>query len=151
MKVIFLDINGVLFLTGDEVTTEHIVFNLNCMKNLKKIIDSTFSYIVLTSTWRIGYMDPSNFFWKAILDNFTKFNIENKLIGVTPVICNDFKEVSRGLEINDWLERHPDVDKYIILDDDEIKDIDPNKIIICDTFIGIDSVVAYKAINTLNS
>lgn len=151
MKVIFLDVNGVLFLTGDEVTSEHIVFNLNCMENLKKIIDSTFSNIVLTSTWRIGYMDPSNFFWKAILDNFSKYNMEDKIIGVTPVICNDFKEISRGLEINEWLKRNPDVDNYVILDDDEIKDIDNTRTIICDTFIGIDSYVASKAIKILNS
>lgn len=151
MKVIFLDINGVLFLNSDEVNLDSIIFNEKSMKNLKKIIESTSSSIVLTSTWRTGYNNPENIFWNAILYNFTRYNIENKIIGVTPVINHEFKEVSRGIEITQWINSNPNLDNYIILDDDEVSDIDTNRLLLCDPFKGIDDYITSKAIKILNS
>ena len=40
-----------------------------------------------------------------------------RLIGKTPVYNHD--HVTRGEEINDWLIKHPDVNRYIIVDDDD--------------------------------
>ncbi|MHC1686096.1 MAG: HAD domain-containing protein [Clostridiaceae bacterium] len=151
MKVVFLDINGVLFLNGDEVNPESITFDKRSMENLKKIMDLTSSSIVLSSTWRTSYKSESNIFWKSILCNFTKYNLEEKIIGITPTIVNDFEEVSRGIEISEWLNTNSPIDNYIILDDDEISDIDKNKFIQCDPFTGIDDYVSNKAIKILNS
>ncbi len=50
MKVIFLDIDGVL--KDDHYDAE---FQDECFERLKRIVDATSAIIILTSSWRINY------------------------------------------------------------------------------------------------
>lgn len=85
--------------------------------------------VVITSTWRLGDQghignDVSywNTLFKRILTSYSKkCNID--VIDITP----DYPELNRGAEIEDWLDQHPEVNGYVIIDDidDGLSDLDP--------------------------
>lgn len=107
-KIIFLDIDGVLndaptiLGTGDDLPTmEH----LEC---LKQIVDATGAEIVLSSSWRYHKSDFND--------------AKNALRKVELAIIDKTKELpkGRGAEISEWLSRHPEVEQYLILDDEDV-------------------------------
>ena len=117
MKVIFLDFDGVItippkwYLKADKI------------KYIKQIIDATGAKIVVSSSWRhktvqetidtmIGRPKrcPRNRMFNWFIDN---------LYDVTPWFCDDkYNGTGRGGEIQTWLDAHPEVDNYVIIDDD---------------------------------
>lgn len=115
MKVIFLDIDGVLnssqsaiFHNQNEKEFDS-QFEMLCpiaIALLRHAIEHTQAKIVISSTWRKyqSHEDLSNF--------FKKHNIE--VVGFTKVL-----DTPRGYEIKEWLSRHPKVKDFIILDDDK--------------------------------
>lgn len=123
MKVIFLDIDGVL-----NVIPMHCgghdefggIFHPHFVENLRSIIDSTGAKIVLSSTWRMSGIDKNRAMWKHR-------NLPGELIDVTPIeyfLPDWFKgdydnneSFPRGGEIKFWLDENP-VDAYVIIDDD---------------------------------
>lgn len=127
MKVIFLDIDGVLnhqawYKNAKGIKGELKHFDPECVKRLNKITDSTDSKIVLSSTWRKG---------KTINDIyslFEKVGITGELIGLTPVInfSNWNHSMFRGCEIQCWMEaskgklgkKLQSWNSYVIIDDD---------------------------------
>ena len=107
MKVIFLDIDGVL--NSDEYidrakNTQGIERHIEKVKLLKKAIDETGAKTVLTSSWRnskdIG----------PLREFLAKYEI---YFDATPFI-----KWERGLEIKQWLSENKGVEDYIILDDE---------------------------------
>lgn len=70
--------------------------------------------IVVSSTWRIG----------ETVEGLRKILAPSKLIGdaiidTTPYFRHkDGSDPDRGYEIKDWLDRHPQVTHYVIVDDD---------------------------------
>lgn len=120
MKVLFLDIDGVLNslestmmagprkrLVGDHVDPMLI-------RRLNKICEEVPDLkIVISSSWRKIYSI------EEILEVFLKagFNVKTEIIDRTPghVEGTDGK---RGHEIEAWYKAHPEVTNYVILDDD---------------------------------
>lgn len=109
MKVIFLDIDGVLnsddyidIAKNSQGIERHI--DIDKVKLLKKAIDETGSKTVLTSSWRnskdIG----------PLREFLAKYEI---YFDATPFI-----KWERGLEIKQWLSENKGVEDYIILDDE---------------------------------
>ena len=82
---------------------------------LRRIVETTGAEIVLSSSWR-WYKDQRNTVHKQL----KRKNID--FIDTTPIEITI--KMSRADEINAWLEKHPDIDNYVILDDEEIKDIE---------------------------
>lgn len=125
MKVIFLDIDGVLnhethytwLMETDEPTPLQRVhpyseFNPESCKILNRIIDETNAKIVLSSTWRLDGIPYMNNIFKHV-------GIFHKLYDVTPSLAYKYDTtLCRGKEIDEWLSKHPEVTKYVILDDD---------------------------------
>jgi hypothetical protein len=114
-KVLFLDIDGVLnseefykneFKSGNKTSR----FDSASVLIAKKIIEEYSLEIVISSTWRFGAID-------MLMHELQK----NKLIKYlhndwfTPVI----HPAHRGTEIKYWLDIHPEVTDYIIIDDDD--------------------------------
>lgn len=103
MKIIFLDIDGVL---NCPATLERfqgtIAIDTNMVSSMKRIIRETGAKVVISSTWRMS---------KERLAEIEKHGIE--FIDITPVLRS-----IRGEEIASWLKSHPNVKKYAILDDD---------------------------------
>ena len=137
MNVIFLDIDGVLNVESYITTVFDICKreNLDPHKHMRDkyghlfcpltkrylewIIESCDAKIVISSTWRMaGYQNMQDL-WKHR-------ELPGEIIGVTPIDrrrTNDtlsFKErAERGHEIKSYLEKHPEITNYVIIDDDD--------------------------------
>lgn len=137
-KIIFLDIDGVLndaptiLGTGNDLPTmEH----LEC---LKQIVDATGAEIVLSSYWRLYKR-----YTKDVNIALKKVNLH--LIDVT----EELKE--RDEEIREWLGRHPEVEQYLILDDEDVFTEELKEHHILTSFYeGLLTEHVEKAINILN-
>lgn len=117
MKVIFLDIDGVL--NSNEYFEEiknlekkgiEKQIDIKKIKLLKKAVDETGAKVVLSSSWRYTRKAQD---LKGLL---LKYDI---YADSTPLINN-----IRGLEIKEWLSEHQDVEKYVILDDEIFESYD---------------------------
>lgn len=127
MKVIFLDIDGVLNCyhkdekwqdRNDRVDMIHD----DLVERLNDVLDRTGAYIVLSSTWRKSHK------WRSTM---RKSGIRRRFLGRTISLSSEqyewekqnpdksgFYFSERGKEIQEWLDRHPKVTKYCVLDDD---------------------------------
>lgn len=158
MKVIFLDVDGVL---NSELSREqernnfdnwmeHEVSEMH-VNNLKKIVDATGAQIVLSSSWRFDHPKATGRDFIAdplmkILDRKLKA-IGLDIIDVTP----DLRGKIRGAEIQDWLDRHSEVERFVILDDDVDMMEEQKPFFVNTTFKnGLTEEMANKAIEILN-
>ena len=140
MKIIFLDIDGVLNYMGSNLIDE------SCLKQLRRVAVETGAKIVLISTWKqflddeilkeLSEKDKENFLYHRDLLNDT-LNGELEMIDIVEDYFSfvDTKEVHsvlslddlsedeashsawRSIEVKWWLEKHPDVESFVILDD----------------------------------
>ena len=115
MKIIFLDIDGVLnsktyYKTVDRTKKDWNRFNPLAVEMIKRLIEEFKSSIVISSTWRFAFVKE----------------LKNELIksGLVKYLHKDWKTPEaypshRGEEINLWLDNHPEAIDYVIIDDDE--------------------------------
>ena len=100
MKIIFLDFDGVidteyyshiLYEAGKPIADEHgLLFDPECVKNLKYIIDNTGADIVVSSTWK------DDMSYEEILDMWKDRGLPGFVADVTPTTA----EHHRGDEID---------------------------------------------------
>lgn len=110
MKVIFLDIDGVLnsrrtaiaaggfpygFLPDQMARFDPVAIAL-----IRLLCRQTAAQVVISSTWRIG----------STIEEFAPLALP--VIGLTPEL-----HTIRGAEIQAWLDAHPEVTRYVIVDD----------------------------------
>lgn len=109
MKILFLDIDGVVnCLTTHQRHRGFIGIDPEMAFRVGKIQLDTGCEVVLSSTWRLGEVSR-----EEVRNQVVNF------IDVTPEIHTGGRYSGiRGEEIQDWLDRHPEVTKYAILDDD---------------------------------
>jgi len=106
MKIIFLDIDGVICVDWNEYVDEFgHGFHKDYVKNLETIIQKTGAKIVISSTWRKSGLSEMKRMWK-------ERRLPGEVIDITPVLWT-----KRGEEIEEYLRENP-CDKYVILDDD---------------------------------
>ena len=119
MKVIFLDIDGVVNSMYSRSRCQgYTGIDDDKVILLKQIVDATEANIVLSSTWRLGYNKAGHHLKK--MGDYLKKKLAKQGLSVYDVTPDLGKHGwNRGKEILDWLVRHPDVDKYLILDDEE--------------------------------
>ncbi len=100
MKVIFLDVDGVICLDGQNMDQV-------AMSCLKEIVEKTQAKVVISSTWRLYHQ------------HLSYLREELNKIGIDPLdVTEDLKGLNRRHdEISKWLADHPDVEKFAILDD----------------------------------
>jgi hypothetical protein len=114
-KILFLDIDGVLiseeyFKRKFSKETGLSRFNPDSVSLIKALIEEFSLNIVISSSWRYGAIDKLMHELKI-----------NKLLDYlyydwfTPVI----HPAHRGTEIKLWLDLHPEVSEFVIIDDDE--------------------------------
>jgi len=108
MKIIFLDIDGVLNVIPEDHDQFGGTFHKNFVENLRAIVEKTGAKIVITSTWRHGGRQTMKDMWQYR-------DLPGEMFDITPYLGHD---VQRGEEIKHWLAIHPDVDGYVIIDDD---------------------------------
>jgi len=139
MKVLFLDIDGVLNTSEwlkDRVkgTEDRDAYYLSMIDPaavglLNQVLERTGCEVVLSSTWRIAHERPAmqrlleiKGFNGAILDYTPRKGTEAIPIRRKPggpwVNAKFSEYVDRGYEIHAWLEKHPEVTSFAILDDE---------------------------------
>ncbi len=104
MKVIFLDIDGVL--NCDQTPNSRkfpYVVDKKLLARLQKLLDETGAKVVLSSSWRC---DPVG-------------RLAAKHFGVPFIdVCPDEPKDPRCKEMVAWLSDHPEVTRYAVLDDE---------------------------------
>jgi hypothetical protein len=103
-KVIFLDIDGVLNFHQPESPDQSKTIQRELLGRLRAILEATGAKIVLASTWRHeeGAVDEARSDGVPIDD-----------------VLPDLRPASRGKEIISWLNKHPEVQRYLVLDDED--------------------------------
>ncbi len=126
MKVIFLDIDGVLnsvqYAIARGPIDERLGFSYRteleidkeALFHLERAIFETSAYVVISSSWRILYQPQQIGVMFAARGTFNAEMWDEIIIGCTPRVPSGH----RGTEVQAWLDKHPGVDKYVIVDDD---------------------------------
>lgn len=119
MKVIFLDVDGVLnFESCSERLNGFYFVEDSRIELLKQIVDATGAKIVLSSSWRSGWYDQDEGketidldMYKGLIEKLNEHNL--KLIDKTGY------DLERGDEIQTWLNEWTEepVEAFVIIDD----------------------------------
>jgi hypothetical protein len=176
MKVIFLDIDGVMncqtemlaMLKQDPKARSRadLPSPTKC-KLLKQLVDETGAEIVLSSSWRLSLQAIQNIIdtfrpYGLRLDGFTCEGVLRSMFNGTEYknikpkythhcyegICID----DRGAEIAYWLLRHPEVTNFVILDDESSDIIEwlPDNLVKTDLLDGLTEEKVLEGIKVLN-
>ena len=111
MKIIFLDIDGVLNCKQTPNPRKFpFIVDATLLQRLQRLLEMTEAQVVLSSNWRY---DPAGL--------FSAEHYGVPFIGSTPDLPNQ----PRCNAILEWLRSHPDVERFIVLDDedDELDDL----------------------------
>lgn len=122
MKVIFLDVDGVLNSEYD-----YKLNNRKCilyaevedrpLALLKELVERTNAKVVISSSWRIGCERSGrrSAFGEELFKKLERrlHDYEIDIFDITPSLRGQ-----RGDEIRQWLQEHGDVESFVILDDD---------------------------------
>ena len=122
MKIIFLDIDGVLneAMTGSRTPLGFVGIDADKVRRLKSIIDATGAEIVLVSTWKEEW-----------IPNRPDIEQSKDAVYMVEVLAKEGVHLmdrtydcirDRGNGITSWLSTHKDVDSFVILDDDIFPD-----------------------------
>ena len=117
MKVIFLDVDGVLNNRHTRTRTGEgwCFVDDFLVARVRKIVDATGAVIVLSSTWRDEWnikdesLNGSDF--NELRAKFNEFGMD--FFSRT----GEWQKRGRGWEIMDWLEKHEAIESFVILDD----------------------------------
>lgn len=176
MKVLFLDIDGVLnsdnwfgyrlyciknnmydrvlnFIDTNDENTEHTLTMIDdrAIANLNRIVEETGCKVVLSSSWRSSW-ESENVFTQYIL-KLKGFKYE--LYDVTPRLWHKEFGTQRGEEIQAWMNKElekNEIESYVILDDDfDMLPEQMNNFIHIDGQVGLTDKDVFTAIKILNN
>lgn len=106
LAAIFLDFDGVLLTKW----TRFRRMDVCAVSQLNRLCRESGAGVVISSTWRHIGLGRC----RAML---READFKGKVLGATPTIWG--RGFCRGDEIQDWLARHPEVERFVILDDDD--------------------------------
>ena len=150
MKVIFLDFDGVLnsskYLLNSEAYS--VAIDPSRMVLLKQIVDAANAKIVLSTSWRehwskdLMHCDSTGVLINSI---FSEYGLQ--VYDKTPELHE-----RRETEIKSWLDIHPEVKNFVVLDDSLLSAdyLNGHFIKTSNYFDGLDETDVQKAIDILN-
>jgi hypothetical protein len=151
MKVIFLDVDGVLnsrvsWNQSDVIPVKNAPQNKGArldpllVGRLRTILEATGAKIVVHSTWRDGLMEQ-------LVDYLERHGIpESEIIGRTPLMG-----WRKQVEILAWLSAHPQVTKWLVLDDAQVLPHEHHNLLLTTWDMGLQPGHVVRAIETLGS
>jgi len=177
MKVVFLDIDGVLNTATTLPLRENLIklggivvgFNQldkNAIAQLNRVTDTTGAKIVISSSWRIGCSTPEKF--KVLCEYLKQQGVAGEIISRTPTdqeyAANLGKPGSygtgpgqiyfgycRGKEIQMWLDQQfLPIESFVIVDDNSDMEHLTNKLVMTEFEVGIVEQDADRMIEILN-
>lgn len=168
MKIIFLDIDGVLNtartlpLKEKYVEIEGTIIGFNqldkdCINQLNRVTDKTGAKIVISSSWRIGCRTPAKF--EILKKHLRDEGVTGEIIGRTPTDQEYAANLGqpgsygtgpgqiyfgycRGKEIQMWLDQNAQFDKFVIVDDNSDMDHLNHRLVQTQFEVGITSADA---------
>lgn len=157
MKVIFLDFDGV-------ITTPETKWNIGLVyvKRIKEICDKTEAKLVISSSWQ-RYIGTKNMSREERVDYWLQGTLMKGFRGYIKKFFKDYTyDMSgrfygeygsdRGADIKSWLVRHPEVDNYVIIDDEgDMLDEQLFHFVQTDWVFGIQDREVKLAIDVLNN
>jgi hypothetical protein len=158
MKVIFLDIDGVLN-SEEFLKNNHgeAIDRMN-VSILKNVIDKTGAVVVMSSAWRLWFDDkmmPKEGYSQSLHDILNEFGI--KLFGKTPDFSTDEIRVNKTFshvkakEIKAWIIENESVDKYAVIDDLDLRNEEVNAHLVrTNGQVGITEKDAMRVIDMLS-
>ena len=128
-KIIFLDFDGVL-LTDPQAQTQSdngltrdnylkkVVFDRECVNNLNALLLASGAEIVLSTSWALGHSisDLSNCLMRNGIDPGRLFEYDDP--GERAYMTPRKMSSGRSTEIGWWLEKHPEIERWVAIDDD---------------------------------
>ena len=128
MNVIFLDFDGTLdtfhYHSEEDIENKIKILSDICKElDCKVVIESSAKRNIDEETLEVNDEDEALNWLRKILENFKKYGIE--CIGRTPCIGRRLNKYSytpiwKEDEIRVFLFRHPEIDHYVIIDDDDL-------------------------------
>lgn len=156
-RFIFLDFDGVMDTTHHTNWLYHeglpendrygVLFDPECVSNLRRIINETKADIVVSSSWK-DFMD-----YRQILQMWHDRQLPGFVTDTTPTCSNH-----RGDEIDSWLSLYSEISgeeaiAYVIIDDLGGADFNEEQLVhlvSVDPFYGLDESACSRAIAILN-
>lgn len=148
MKVVFLDFDGVMdtayydnylnYMGLPEKDKYGVVFDPDCIANLRRIIDETGADIVVSSTWK-DFMT-----YKEILEMWEYRKLPGFVTDTTPTCSR-----KRGDEIDSWLEECNTECEYVIIDDmdeTQFNEHQYDRLFVVNPYDGLNEQTAEKVI-----
>lgn len=176
MKVLFLDIDGVLnsqnwfgymqyciknnmynrVMNFVDTPDEYIEYKLTMLDdraiaNLNRIVEETGCKVVLSSSWRCLWNPSEN---DRTIEALKLKGFKYDFYGMTPRIPQKDFGQERGIEIQTWMDKElekNEIESFVILDDDN--DMLPeqmDKFILVNNQYGLSDIDVFKAIEILN-
>ena len=143
MKVLFLDIDGVVCLHKDKAwDNEEEIFDAACCRKLQEIVSATGCKLVLSSSWRLF---PESI--RSMFRQFKPFGITREnFLGRTPL------RGERGDEIMAYLKKRPQIETFVALDDERFysRAFPQDRLILTKPESGITESVKEACIRKLN-
>lgn len=143
MKVIFLDIDGVVCLHKDkDWDNEEEIFDADCCRKLQEIVSATGCKLVLSSSWRLFPESIRSMFRQLKPFGITRENF----LGRTPL------RGERGDEIMAYLKKRPQIETFVALDDERFysRAFPQDRLILTKPESGITESVKEACIRKLN-
>ena len=148
VKVLFLDIDGVLCLHEYGVVNwddnvDDYVFDAQCCRRLREIIDATGCKLALSSSWRLQEKDCRN-----VLRQLKPFGVTfEDFIGAPPSLMH------RGDEVMTFIAHHPEIGTFVAVDDEDFSGdrFPADRLVLTKLERGITEPVKALIIRKLNS
>ena len=123
MKVIILDIDGVLNYAKSKSRLEidgigYLGIDSDKMNNLASLVILSEAKIVLSSSWREHYDINKGYHQTDKCGKYLARRLRKHGLKVYDKIGSNYSWRDRGHQIKEWLDEHPEVTDYVILDDE---------------------------------
>jgi hypothetical protein len=151
VKVVFLDFDGPIIPLQSHA---HRIGLLEkawppCVAALNRITDSTGAMIVVSSSWRCAGQ-------AVVTAQLKMWGVTADVIGITPEFASRMESgiwvtFARGREVAAYLEAHPEIESFVIFDDDEDMEELSHRLIRTPFEVGITETDADAAIAMLSA
>lgn len=156
MKIIFLDVDGVLYPYHDrkfltkkpenikkklirkdrifkqanalELQLVYEGWNKQAVSYVKRLVEETDAKIVISSSWKyLRSLEDMKLLFKI-------YDLDSYVIGLTKDTADFLKET----QIEDYLQHHKEIEKYVVIDDLDLRKAFPEHCVVCPDVFTLD-------------